>query len=129
MCMGARTLRVSETSGAGISTTQPCADGAHASATAAGRHLHRGIDLRSYDSESTRGPANSGAGVPGVAGADAPFTGDDIPAAPPPFGAAISINISTLSCSPLLATSFFFVLVFFSFQANDEVEIGWVFSY
>ena len=35
-----------------------------------GRHLHRGIDLRSYDSESTRGPANSGAGVPGVAGAD-----------------------------------------------------------
>jgi hypothetical protein len=61
-----RTLRVSETSGAGISRTQ--ALGAiHAST---GRHLHRGIDLRSYDSESTLGPANSGAGVPGVAGVD-----------------------------------------------------------
>jgi hypothetical protein len=72
---GWRTLRVSETSGAGISTTQVCVATPHPST--AGRHLHRGIDLRSYDSESTRGPPeNSGAGVPGVAGAD-PFGGVD----------------------------------------------------
>lgn len=43
-----------------------------------GKHLHRGIDLRSYDIESTLGPENSGAGVPGVAGADADgVTGSD----------------------------------------------------
>ena len=72
---GWRTLRVSETSGAGISTTQVCVASPHPST--AGRHLHRGIDLRSYDSESTRGPpVKSGAGVPGVAGAD-PFGGVD----------------------------------------------------
>ena len=72
---GWRTLRVSETSGAGISTTQVCVASPHPST--AGRHLHRGIDLRSYDSESTRGPPEkSGAGVPGVAGAD-PFGGVD----------------------------------------------------
>lgn len=75
---GRRTLRVSETSGAGISTTQVWVATPHPST--AGRHLHRGIDLRSYDierAESTRGPLeNSGAGVPGVAGAD-PFGGVD----------------------------------------------------
>jgi hypothetical protein len=73
-----RTLRVSETSGAGISTTQVCVATPHPSTAGSGRHLHRGIDLRSYDSESTRDPPpeNSGAGVPGVAGAD-PFGGVD----------------------------------------------------
>lgn len=36
-----------------------------------GRHLHLGIDFLSYDSESILIDGNSGAGVPGVAGADA----------------------------------------------------------
>lgn len=36
-----------------------------------GKHLQRGIEFRSYDSESTCSDENSGAGVPGVVGADA----------------------------------------------------------
>ena len=95
------TLRVSETSGAGISTTQVFVAIPHPSI--AGMHLHRGIDLRSYDSESTRGPANSGAGVPGVAGTD-------------PFGGVNpgSITLLLLVASSLsLSHSFFLVFFFF----------------
>ena len=36
-----------------------------------GKHLHLGIEFLSYDTESTCSDVNSGAGVPGVAGADA----------------------------------------------------------
>ena len=86
-----RTLRVSETSGAGISTTQVCVAMPHPST--AGRHLHRGIDLRSYDSESTRGPPeNSGAGVPGVAGAD-------------PFGGVVDPGSAIASCCSVAIAS------------------------
>ena len=102
-----RTLRVSETSGAGISTTQVCVAMPHPST--AGRHLHRGIDLRSYDSESTRGPPeNSGAGVPGVAGAD-PFGGVDP-------GSAIAA-----SCAfPLTLKDNLFFFVFFLLPAVQQ---------
>lgn len=94
-------MRVSETSGAGISRTQVCVATPHVASTA-GRHLQCGIDLRSYDIESTRGPSNSGAGVPGVVGAD-PFGGG---------GEAASIV--TLSCwFPSSLTQLFFFLVFF----------------
>lgn len=66
-----RTFRLREMSGAGKSVKQ-VGDGAQEAAATAGRHLHRGIDFRSYDSESTRSPVNNGPpGVPGVAGADA----------------------------------------------------------
>jgi hypothetical protein len=98
-----RTLRVSETSGAGISTTQVCVAMPHPST--AGRHLHRGIDLRSYDSESTRGPPeNSGAGVPGVAGAD-PFGGVDP-------GSAIAASCASLSLALSLSKTIFFFWFF-----------------
>ena len=101
-----RTLRVSETSGAGISRTQAFGD-IHAST---GRHLHRGIDLRSYDSESTRGPANSGAGVPGVAGAD---------------NCGVSAPVAASITAPQLSTQ---LSVFFSwfFGECGGMEIGGV---
>lgn len=63
------TLRVREISGAGKSARHVW--GAPHVGASNGKHLHRGIDLRSYDSESTRSDENSGVGVPGVAGADA----------------------------------------------------------
>jgi len=107
---------VSETSGAGISTTQVCVASPHPST--AGRHLHRGIDLRSYDSESTRSPPeNSGAGVPGVAGAD-PFGGvdpacsitDDLELYLLPLSLSLSISLShPLTLKHCL--SFFFVFL------------------
>lgn len=100
-----RTLRVSETSGAGISTTQVCVATPHPSTAGSGRHLHRGIDLRSYDSESTRGPPleNSGAGVPGVAGAD-PFGGVD----PGSMASWQPGRLATCLLSHLLSKTIFF---------------------
>lgn len=75
-CERERTLRVSETSGLEKWSASPHTGDAAPVHASIGRHLlHLGIDFRSYDSESTRSPENSGApgvpGVPGVAGADA----------------------------------------------------------
>uniref|UniRef100_A0A0A9I2A5 Nip3a n=1 Tax=Arundo donax TaxID=35708 RepID=A0A0A9I2A5_ARUDO len=103
----APSLRVRETSGAGISTTQVCVATPHPSTAGRGRHLHRGIDLRSYDSESTRGPANSGAGVSGVAGAGDPFGGVD--------PGSIPSKLSLLASSLTLAL-FFWVFIGLSVQ-------------
>ena len=63
-----RTFRVREISGAGKSVKHVW--GWPQVGALTGKHLHRGIDLRSYDIESTWRDENSGAGVPGVAGAD-----------------------------------------------------------
>lgn len=74
---GRCTFRVRLTSGAGKSVKQEWGGSPQVGAPI-GKHLHRSIDFRSYDSESTRGWfENSGAGVPGVAGADAGVPGAD----------------------------------------------------
>lgn len=49
-----------------------------------GTHLQRGIDIRSYDSESIRwDEINGPPGVPGVGGADTGVAGTDNVPAPP----------------------------------------------
>jgi hypothetical protein len=85
-------------------------------ASTAGRHLHRGIDLRSYDIESTRGPANSGAGVPGVVGADASFGGVK------PAASITLFSSCYLACFLSLTHTTFFL--FFQATGVSAVEIG-----
>lgn len=61
-----------EISGAGKSVRQVADGWAHMGSHPRGKHVPRGIDFRSYDSESTLTDENNGPpGVPGVAGADA----------------------------------------------------------